>query len=146
MGVYQTLLRDHRTIQQIFREIERTDFSEAERREQLFRNLRQELEAHAILEKNIFYPEIDKFPVAGELVDVAIEEHAEFDAILQEISELPVTKVDWLERVAELKDMAQQHIVSEETRLFPAARKELDDSRAEELGRQIEELKQKESA
>jgi iron-sulfur cluster repair protein YtfE (RIC family) len=144
MDVYQTLLQDHRTIQQIFGEIERTDVSEVERRERLFRNLREELEAHVILEENIFYPEIDKFPIAGELVDVAFDEHAEFDAILHEISELPVAKSEWLERFAELKDMVQQHLFNEENRLFPAARKELDDSRAEQLGRQIEELKQRE--
>jgi iron-sulfur cluster repair protein YtfE (RIC family) len=146
MDVYQTLLQDHRTIQKIFGEIERSNVSEVERREQLFGNLREELETHVILEEIIFYPEIDKFPIAGELVDVAFDEHAEFDAILQEISELPVAKADWLERISELKYMVQQHIVNEENRLFPAARKELDDCRAEELGRQIEELKQKESA
>ena len=146
MDVYQTLLQDHRTIQKIFDEIERSNVSEVEHREQLFGNLREELETHVILEEIIFYPEIDKFPIAGELVDVAFDEHAEFDAILQEISELPVAKADWLERISELKDMVQQHIVNEENRLFPAARKELDDCRAEELGRQIEELKQKESA
>lgn len=36
--------------------------------------------------------------------------------------------------------------VNEENRLFPIARRELEDCRAEELGRQIEEIKGKESA
>jgi iron-sulfur cluster repair protein YtfE (RIC family) len=108
--------------------------------------LQEELEAHVILEETVFYPEIDKLPIAGEFVDVAFDDHAEFDAILQEISELPVDKPDWLERVVELKDVVRRHIVNEENTLFPVARKELDDCRAEELGRQIEELKRKESA
>lgn len=146
MDVYQILLRDHQTIQQIFSEIEKTNVGEAERRELLFNTLRGKLEAHEILEETVFYPEIDKFPIAGELVNLAFEEHAEFDAILQEISELPVDKPEWLERVAELKDLVQQHIINEETRLFPAARKELPDNRAEQLGRKIEELKRKERA
>jgi hypothetical protein len=54
MDVYQTLLQDHRTIRQMFGEIERTDVSEVERRERLFRNLREELEAHVILEEIYF--------------------------------------------------------------------------------------------
>ena len=145
MDVYQTLLLDHQTIQQIFSELEKTNVSEAERRELLFSTLREKLEAHEILEETVFYPEIDKFPIAGELVNVAFEEHAEFDAILQEISELPVDKPEWLERVAELKDLVQQHIMNEENRMFPAARKELPESRAEQLGWKIEELKRKDA-
>ena len=145
MDVYQTLLLDHQTIQQIFSELEKTNVSEAERRELLFNALRGKLEAHEILEETVFYPEIDKFPIAGELVNVAFEEHAEFDAILQEISELPIDKPEWLERVAELKDLVQQHIMNEENRMFQAARKALPDSRAEQLGRKIEELKRKDA-
>ena len=83
----------------------------------------------------------------GELVGAALDDHAEFDAdaILQGISELPVDNTSWLERIAELKVMVQQHVVIEENRLLQAARQELDDSRATELGRQVEELKQTES-
>jgi hemerythrin-like domain-containing protein len=47
-----------------------------------------------------------------------------------------------MERIAELKDLVQQHIYSEENKMFSAARKVLDERRAEELGRQIEELKE----
>jgi len=57
----------------------------------------------------VFYPEIDKLPIAGELVDLAFDDHAEFDAVLQEIAELPVDKPEWLERVVELKDMVRRH-------------------------------------
>jgi len=66
--------------------------------------------------------------------------------MLQDISELPADKPEWLERIAELKDLVQQHINGEENKMFPAARKVLDERRAEELGRQIEELKQQESS
>jgi hemerythrin-like domain-containing protein len=89
------------------------------------------------------YPEIDKYPNARELIGVALDEHAEFDAILQEISELSADKPEWLERITELKNLLQQHVYTEENKLFPAARKVFDERRAEELGRQIEELKQK---
>jgi len=82
MDVYQTLLQDHQTIWQILSNIEKTNVSEAERRELLFSTLREKLEAHEILEETVFYPEIDKFPIAGELVNVAFEEPTEFDAIL----------------------------------------------------------------
>src|SRR5262249_18612659 len=41
---------------------------------------------------------------------------------------------EWLERIAELKDLVQQHINGEENKIFSAARKALDERRAEELG------------
>jgi len=146
MDVYQILLQDHQTLRQIFTKIDKSNISEVGQREQLFKILQNDLEAHEILEETIFYPEIDKYPDARELIGVALDEHAEFDAILQEISELPADKPEWLERITELKDLLQQHVYSEENKMFPAARKVLDERRAEELGRQIEELKQKESS
>jgi len=145
MDVYQALLQDHQTIQQILSKIENTNVSDTERRELLFNTLREEMEAHEILEETVFYPEIDEGSDRGRTRDVAFEEHAEFDAILQEISELPVDKPEWLERVAELKDLVQQHVINEENRMFPAARKALPDSLAEQLGRKIEELKRKDA-
>jgi iron-sulfur cluster repair protein YtfE (RIC family) len=143
MDVYQILSQDHQTLQEILVEINKTNISEAGYREQLFRTLRNELEAHEILEETVFFSEIDKHPEAREHIGTAFDEHADFDAILQEISELPADKPEWLERITELGDVVQQHVYSEENEMFPAARKVLDERRAEELAQQIEELKQK---
>ena len=46
--------------------------------------------------------------------------------------------------IKELEEVLLEYVRKEENKMFPAARKELDDSRAEQLGRQIEELKQRE--
>jgi len=145
MDVYQILLQDHQTIGKIFAGISKDTTSKDRRREQLFKILREELEAHEILEETVFFPEIHKHPEIREVIDAAFDEHAEFDAILQEISELPADKPEWLLRITEPKDLVQQHVYFEEHKLFPAARKVLDDRRAEELGRKIEQLKQGEN-
>jgi hemerythrin superfamily protein len=143
MDVYQILMQDHQLIQQIFSEIEQTEDSEVERREQLFQILQKILEDHAVVEENIFYPEIEKYPETKELVADAFDEHAEFDAILQEIFEMRTNKDDWLQRISELKDVVQQHMRKEEEKIFQLARAKLDESRAEELGRQMRDLKEK---
>ena len=54
MDVYQILMQDHRTVEQIFIEIEQTDDREVERREQLFGKLRVALEDHTVVEENYF--------------------------------------------------------------------------------------------
>ena len=56
-----------------------------------------------------------------------------------------INKDDWLERISELKDVVQQHVRQEEDKMFQLVRTKLDETRAKELGRQILELKQKES-
>ena len=145
MDVYQILMQDHRTVEQIFIEIEQTDDREVERREQLFGKLRVALEAHTVVEENLFYPEIEKYPATKELVAEAFDEHAEFEQTLQQISELPTDRADWLEMIKELEEVVQEHVRKEEDKMFPAARKELDESRAEELGRQILEMKREKS-
>jgi iron-sulfur cluster repair protein YtfE (RIC family) len=78
------------------------------------------LEAHEVLEETVLYPQIDRYPETAGLVGLAFEEHAEVDTILREISELTADKPEWLERIAELKDLVQQHMYSEENKMFPA--------------------------
>lgn len=141
MDVYQILMQDHRTVEQMFIEIEQTDDREVERRQRLFGKLRTALEGHTLVEENLFYPEIDKYPAIRELVAEAFDEHAEFEHTLQQISELPTNKADWLEMIRELEAAVREHVQKEEGKMFPAARKELDESRAEKLGWQILEMK-----
>jgi hemerythrin superfamily protein len=143
MDVYQVLMQDHRIVEELFSEIEKSDDREVERREQLFARLRKEFEDHSVVEENIFYPSIEKLLGTKEFVEQSLEEHAGIEAILQEISEMRTNKGDWLEKINELKDVVQRHVHREENKMFPAARKELDESRAEELGRQILQMKQK---
>ncbi|MBV9203767.1 MAG: hemerythrin domain-containing protein [Alphaproteobacteria bacterium] len=142
MDLYQILMQHHRRTDQIFFIIGKTTAAEARRREQLFTELRRGLEAHNIVEENIFYPELERCSATSELVGDAFDEHAEIDAILQEIAELPTDKDEWPERIAELKVVVQEHVRQEEDRIFPAARNLLDSARAKELGRRMEAMKQ----
>jgi hemerythrin superfamily protein len=145
MDLYQILMQDHRLTDQIFSDIEKTTAAEVRRREQLFADLRKGLEAHNVVEENIFYPEIERLSATRELAGDAFDEHAEIEAILQEIAELPTDKDEWSEQIAELKVVVEEHVRKEENRIFPAARNLFDEARAEELGRRIEEMKQQPS-
>jgi len=72
------------------------------------------------------------------LIGQASEAHAEF-AILQELWEMPAARDEWMDGIRELKDMIHEHVRMEDETMFPAARAELAETRAEELGRRIEE-------
>ncbi len=100
------------------------------------------MEVHTVVEESLFYPEMEKYPAIKEAIAEAFDEHAEFEQTLQQISDVPTDKADWIKQ---LEGVVQEHVRKEEDKMFPAARKELDESRAEELGRQIIEIKQQKS-
>jgi len=114
MDIYQMLMQDHWLIQEIFSEIGQTKDTEVERRELLFKRLRNSLEDHAVIEENIFHPEIEKFSETQELVGDAFDNNAELDAILAEIAEMRTNKSDWLERSRELKNLVEEHMRKED--------------------------------
>jgi hemerythrin-like domain-containing protein len=58
---------------------------------------------------------------------------------LTQYFKIPANKGEWLEKICELKDMVRGHVRKEEEKMFPVARSKLARSRAEELGRQIQE-------
>ena len=148
MDVYQILIQDHRTIAKMFKEIAGTSNKEAERRKQLFCDLWIALENHEITEENDFLPvlvEASSFSSdAGvtatikEFVAELFDNHSDFETTFQQISHLSTNNDEWLERVSELGSLVREHAHKEEDKLFPAARRELDQTRAEEIGRQIQ--------
>jgi hemerythrin superfamily protein len=149
MDVYQILIQDHRKIANMFEMIARTSNREAECRRRLFSRLRDVLEDHELTEENDMLPvilEASSF-CADDAKDATIKEsiaeifddHADFEAISQQISKLPTSGDEWLEQLNELRNLVGEHVRSEEQKLFPAAQEVLDQTRAEEIGRQIEE-------
>jgi hemerythrin superfamily protein len=148
MNVYQILIQDHRTIAKMFAEIAGTDNIETERRKKLFSDLWTALEDHEITEENDFLPELieassfsaeaGKNAAIKELVAELFDDHSDFEGIFQQISKLSTSSDEWLERVKELGGLVREHARKEEDELFPAARSEIDQSRADEIGRQIQ--------
>jgi iron-sulfur cluster repair protein YtfE (RIC family) len=143
MDPFQILSKDHRAVEQIFEQIEKIDNRETDHREQIFHKLRQELELHTQIEEKIFYPELKRHDGTKKLVAEALEEHAEVKQMLQEIGTLSAEDDQWSEMINELKMAVQQHVHEEEGQIFPAARQELGQGRIDEVGRQIDEMKQK---
>jgi iron-sulfur cluster repair protein YtfE (RIC family) len=132
----------------MFEEISGTSNKDPERRKQLFSDLWTALEDHETTEEVDFLPvlvEASSFSSdAGiavtikELVAELFDDHSDFEATFQQISHLSTNNDEWLERVNELGCLVREHAHKEEDKLFPAARRELDQTRAEEIGGQIQ--------
>jgi hemerythrin superfamily protein len=146
MDAYQILMKDHRKVEDLFEQIEQTEDRARGDRQQLFQKLREELELHTEVEERLLYPEMKKHPGTRGFADEALEEHAEVKRLLKEIGELSTDDERWPDMIEELDHAVQHHVREEEEQMFPAARREISESRASELGRQIEEMKEKVAA
>ena len=146
MDAYQILMKDHRNVEDLFEKIEKTDDGQHKEGEQLLGKLREELELHTEIEERLFYPEMKKHAWTKELADEALEEHGEVKRLLKELAKLSPGEERWSDMIEELDHAVQHHVREEEEQMFPAARREISESRANELGRQIEEMKQRAGA
>jgi hypothetical protein len=90
-----------------------------------------------LFEEEMLYPEFDQFLPTKAAIGEAFEAHVELDGILQEIEGISANEADWIRRIGELK--SQEHMRAEEDKIFPVARTELAKTRAEELGRRLQE-------
>jgi hemerythrin superfamily protein len=148
MDVYQILIQDHRKIANMFETIIRTSHREAECRGRLFSRLWELLEDHELTEENDLLPvileassfchDVAKGAAIKELIAEIFDDHADFEVISQQISKLPASGDEWLEQLNELRNLVGEHVRNEEQKLFPVAQEVLDQTRAEEIGRQIE--------
>ena len=138
MDVFEELIRDHRVTEQRFAEIEQTTDRELERRQGLFRELRVAFESHELFEEETLYPEFDQLLSTKVAIGDAFEAHAELDGLLQEIEGTPANDAGWIQRIRELKSRMREHMRAEEEKIFPVARLELAQTRAEELGRRFQ--------
>lgn len=136
MKATMLLKRDHSTVSALFKDFEKAKVSE---REEIFEKIRQELEVHAALEEEIFYPEVKKIPECADLVKEALQEHKMVKQLLAEIARMDAGDADYKDRVSALRDNVEHHVEEEESELFPLVKKHLSDDRLDDLGKRIEE-------
>jgi Hemerythrin HHE cation binding domain. len=145
MNAIQLLMNDHMEASGLMEQIEIADKGDRSTKE-LFNQLKQALTVHTEIEEKIFYPELKKFDETKDLIPEAFEEHQEVKDILAEMSTLSPADDEFMDKLTELRDGVEHHVEEEENEMFPKAEKVLGQSRLEELGRQLEQMKQSKSA
>ena len=134
MHITEKLHKDHEKVDRLFSKLLDTTSGAEKTRTDLFAKLREELEAHTEFEENVFYPAVrGDSNDAEELVDVAEEEHAQVDKLLEELSGMDATSDEFLDRLKLLKQAVQEHVEREEGDIFPIARDLLDKQDAEQM-------------
>src|ERR1044072_1641611 len=145
MNAIELLKKDHKEASDLMDQIEIADKGDRSAKE-LFNQLKQALTLHTQIEEQIFYPELKKHDETKDMMPEAFEEHQEVKDILAEMSALSPADDEFMDKLTELREGVDHHVEEEETEMFPKAEKVLGQSRLEELGRQLDEMKQSKSA
>ncbi len=140
MNALQILKQDHDKVRKLFAEFEAADDRASAPKQEVARQVFRELQIHSRIEEEIFYPALSaKASSTGkELVEEALDEHAEADELIQELRVMDPDGPDFAEKFHELVQSVEHHIEEEETDMFPEAERKLGPE-LEELGRELEE-------
>lgn len=142
MNAFELLKKDHEKVSGLFKQLDETTERGVKTREELFARLKQELEIHARIEEQIFYPAIKEAKETHEITLEAFEEHNVVKRLLSELESMPVDDERWKAKLTVLKENVEHHVEEEEGEMFKSAKKVLSTDEIEELGARLESAKQ----
>jgi hemerythrin-like domain-containing protein len=135
----QMLKEDHRKVQDIFKQFERAEDTSEKKR--LVDEALMELEIHAQLEEEIFYPAVEQeVKPEDDLMEEAEEEHHVAKLLMAELKRMRPQNKNYDAKFTVLAENVKHHIQEEETEMLPKAA-ELGSERMQELGEEMAERK-----
>jgi len=144
MNAFQLLKEDHKKVAGIFEKLEPTTERGVKTREELFTQLKTELDIHAYVEETIFYPALKEADETHDIILEGYEEHKVVKTLLGELDELAKDQEEWGAKLKVLQENVEHHVEEEEGEMFKNARKVLSEEQAEELGARMEAAKAEE--
>lgn len=146
MDAFTLLKADHKKVAGLMDKIEDTTERALKTREELFTQLKSELDLHAQVEETILYPVLEKAKETHEISLEAYEEHKVVKQLLSELESEPKDAEEWTAKFTVLKENVEHHVEEEEGEMFKKARRVLSEEEIEELGTRLEEAKGKQRA
>jgi hemerythrin superfamily protein len=143
MDAIVLLKQDHKTVNAMFKEFEKTkDSASATKKRELVDQILKELTTHAYIEESVFYPAArESVPETDEHVLESVEEHHVVAWLLSELQHLSPDHETFDAKVTVLIENVRHHVEEEEQEFFPEVRKALGRNRLQELGEQLEAAK-----
>ena len=144
MNAIDLLKADHEKVKAILSQLSESTDRALKKRVELLGKLEMEITIHTRLEEEILYP---AFKEAGSKEEdimyyEAKEEHRTVDSlVLPDLKQTDPGTVEFSGRVKVVKELLEHHIEEEESEMFPQARKLLGKAKLDELGEQMEAMK-----
>ena len=142
MNAFTLLKADHKKVAGILEKIDGTTERATKGREELFTQLKNELDVHTRIEEEILYPALEEYEETRAIALEAYEEHAVVKQLLAELASAPKGSEEWTAKFTVLKENIEHHVEEEEGEMFTKARKVLSEDEIEKLGERLQEAKQ----
>ena len=136
------LKEDHKKVKKLFAQFDHLEAEDSEALSALYEEVRKELQVHAQIEEEIFYPEVNKAQdkEAKELILEAHEEHKIVKTLLEELSGMTAEDPAFHAKMKVLKESVLHHAGEEEKEIFPIFSK-LDKNIQEEISHRLNNRK-----
>jgi hemerythrin superfamily protein len=130
---------DHRKVEQLFREFEEAGDRAYKTKQDLVDEISKELEVHATVEEEIYYPAVEaKARKDGkELVAEAVEEHHVVKVLLGELGSMSSEDDGFDAKVTVLMENVRHHVEEEEAELLPQSEEILGTEELDRLGEEL---------
>jgi hypothetical protein len=131
------LTQDHRNVAQLFEQFEVA--SDGKKKRAVFEKIRNELELHARLEEELFYPEAEsRRELEGEVKE-AHGEHDKVKQLLREAEGLDPDSGEFDATVAAIQGAVEHHVEEEERQMFPVIRESFSPDHRKELAQRMQQ-------
>lgn len=131
------LKADHKVVSGLFKKIMATSNRGVKTREELFHELKMNLDIHAHIEEGIFYPAVKEPKSTHAMTLEAYEEHHVVKQLLKELDGMEKNSDEWKAKLTVLKEIVEHHVKEEETEMFPKANKIISKSELAELAEEM---------
>ena len=118
MDIYSLIKKDHQEVASLFRRLKAAE-GFCETFEQLFAQLKEDLELHAHAEERVLYSALKETEGVQELVEEALDDHELVQNLLDELAAMRIDDEAWNEK---LEVLEENHIEEEESDIFDVAR------------------------
>lgn len=137
--IYEVIRDDHEDVSDLLEDLANEE--DAERRAELFEELRDELERHARAEEAVFYDVLLQREDTKGMAREAIREHAEIRRLLAELDDISERADDrWDSTLEALAAAVRKHVENEENGIFAAVEGILDIDQARTLAETFEAM------
>jgi hemerythrin superfamily protein len=144
MDAASLIEQDHRAVEDLFKQFETAGPQAYKTKDDLVLQITQELQAHATVEEEIFYPAVEAMAAeqGRELVQEAVEEHQQVKQLLAELERMTAEDGGFDDKVLTLIENVRHHVEEEESEMLPQARQVLGEERLRQLGQRMADRKE----
>lgn len=140
MDALELLEEDHHKVKELFEQAEGTEDQKEKRR--IFADIKKELETHARIEEEVFYPAMKEHDELEDMVLEAIEEHKQVKTLLREMDDLTSDSDKFEPKLSVLMENVEHHAEEEEEgKMFPKIREVVAQGTLDELAAELQKAK-----